>query len=144
MVQLVYLEKKNASKNSLTTGGQVRLPILFVGQNQKPLFLKTESLADTLFMTKIICFWERKFFTSINKNFFFEKKHFSFFSEKKCFFGKYFFKKIKKIFHKFFMGRNLFDILKKSFRKTISKKTFFFQKKRKSFLFFKQSSCLSG
>ena len=88
-------------------GGEVRLPIVSVGQNQKTPFLKTDSLADTLFLTKIIFFLEKKkLFTPIIKNFIFLKKNIFLFFEKKYFLGKFFF--FSKKFQKFFMGGNVF------------------------------------
>ena len=41
-------------------GGEVRRVIVSVGQNQKTVFLQTDSLADTKFFTKKQFFFRRK------------------------------------------------------------------------------------
>ena len=59
-----------------TLGGRVRLPIISVGQNRTTPFLKTGSLADTLFLTKILFlkFWKNCFLEkNSKKNIFFQK-----------------------------------------------------------------------
>ena len=105
----------------------------FPREKQSFFFTRGERL---LFIFRYLIFYKKSFFaeeknafTPINKNFFFLKKSIFLFFEKKCFFWKFFFEKIIKKIHKFFMGERLFEILKKNFQKT----TFFFKKKKNAF-----------
>ena len=86
-------------QNTTVVGeGMVRTPMLIYGQRLKCPFLKTDSLADTYFLTKKVFSGEKKFFTPINKNFGFLKINinFSFFWKKNVFFGNIFSKKFWK------------------------------------------------
>ena len=90
------------------------------------MFLKTASLADTLFSDKNSLFFGRK-------KLFLPHKIRTCFFEKNVFFGNVFGKNFKKIFHIFFMGRKRFESLKKNFQKHLfSKKKgeWFFHKKK--------------
>ena len=68
------LSLKNVFSNITVWG--VQEAIQYVGQNQKLRFLKMESLADTLFLTKNDLFWRKKIVYPPNNNFVFLGKFF--------------------------------------------------------------------